>query len=79
MKLSFSWYVTCINWLSSRDSNMIGVLTIRSSSWIFGLNTVEIVMGLKKEFGITVEEYSAQSIITVQDDADLIEKFKDNA
>ncbi|XP_022143224.1 acyl carrier protein 1, chloroplastic [Momordica charantia] len=37
------------------------------------LDTVEIVMGLEEEFGITVEEESAQSITTVQDAADLIE------
>ncbi|CAH9080479.1 unnamed protein product [Cuscuta europaea] len=37
------------------------------------LDTVEIVMGLEEEFGITVEEESAQSIATVQDAADLIE------
>ncbi|KAK8541911.1 hypothetical protein V6N13_137508 [Hibiscus sabdariffa] len=37
------------------------------------LDTVEIVMGLEEEFGITVEEDNAQSIATVQDAADLIE------
>ncbi|OAY44139.1 acyl carrier protein 1, chloroplastic [Manihot esculenta] len=37
------------------------------------LDTVEIVMGLEEEFGINVEEESAQSITTVQDAADLIE------
>ncbi|KAM7256383.1 hypothetical protein ACFE04_012124 [Oxalis oulophora] len=37
------------------------------------LDTVEIVMGLEEEFGITVEEESAGSILTVQDAADLIE------
>lgn len=36
---------------------------------------VEIVMGLEEEFGISVEEESAQSITTVQDAADLIEKL----
>ncbi|XP_022722487.1 acyl carrier protein 1, chloroplastic-like [Durio zibethinus] len=39
------------------------------------LDTVEIVMGLEEEFGITLEEESAQSISTVQDAADLIEKL----
>ncbi|KAM0021846.1 putative Acyl carrier protein (ACP) [Helianthus debilis subsp. tardiflorus] len=39
------------------------------------LDTVEIVMGLEEEFGITVEEESAQNIATVQDAADLIEKI----
>ncbi|KAD7478468.1 hypothetical protein R6Q59_007909 [Mikania micrantha] len=39
------------------------------------LDTVEIVMGLEEEFGITMEEESAQSIATVQDAADLIEKL----
>ncbi|XP_042025853.1 acyl carrier protein 1, chloroplastic-like [Salvia splendens] len=37
------------------------------------LDTVEIVMGLEEEFGICVEEESAQSITTVQEAADLIE------
>lgn len=36
---------------------------------------VEIVMGLEEEFGISVEEESAQSITTVQDAADLIDKL----
>lgn len=36
---------------------------------------VEIVMGLEEEFGISVEEESAQTIATVQDAADLIEKL----
>ncbi|KAF9670029.1 hypothetical protein SADUNF_Sadunf13G0026000 [Salix dunnii] len=39
------------------------------------LDTVEIVMGLEEAFGISVEEESAQSITTVQDAADLIEKL----
>ncbi|ESR32927.1 Acyl carrier protein [Citrus sinensis] len=39
------------------------------------LDTVEIVMGLEEEFGISVEEESAQTISTVQDAADLIEKL----
>ncbi|OVA15077.1 Acyl carrier protein (ACP) [Macleaya cordata] len=39
------------------------------------LDTVEIVMGLEEAFGICVEEESAQSIATVQDAADLIEKL----
>lgn len=32
-------------------------------------------MGLEEAFGITVEEESAQSITTVQEAADLIEKL----
>ncbi|KAK8684583.1 hypothetical protein V6N13_040605 [Hibiscus sabdariffa] len=39
------------------------------------LDTVEIVMGLEEEFGISVEEENAQNIVTVQDAADLIEKL----
>ncbi|EEF45474.1 acyl carrier protein 1, chloroplastic [Ricinus communis] len=39
------------------------------------LDTVEIVMGLEEEFGISVEEETAQSIVTVQDAADLIENL----
>ncbi|CAA2968849.1 acyl carrier 1, chloroplastic-like [Olea europaea subsp. europaea] len=41
------------------------------------LDTVEIVMGLEEEFGISVEEESAQSITTVQEAADMIEKLKE--
>jgi len=37
------------------------------------LDTVEIVMGLEEEFGIAVEEENAQTIVKVQDAADLIE------
>lgn len=39
------------------------------------LDTVEIVMGLEEHFGISVEEETAQSIATVQDAADMIEKL----
>ncbi|KAK7303162.1 hypothetical protein RJT34_14063 [Clitoria ternatea] len=39
------------------------------------LDTVEIVMGLEEEFGISVEEESAQSITTVQEAADMIDKL----
>ncbi|KAL9275488.1 Acyl carrier protein 1, chloroplastic-like protein [Drosera capensis] len=39
------------------------------------LDTVEIVMGLEEEFGISVEEESSQDITTVQEAADLIEKL----
>lgn len=39
------------------------------------LDTVEIVMGLEEEFDISVEEDNAQTIATVQDAADLIEKL----
>ncbi|GMY26623.1 acyl carrier protein 1, chloroplastic-like isoform X2 [Fagus crenata] len=39
------------------------------------LDTVEIVMGLEEEFGISVEEDSSQNITTVQEAADLIEKL----
>ncbi|KAK3417795.1 hypothetical protein EUGRSUZ_H03763 [Eucalyptus grandis] len=39
------------------------------------LDTVEIVMGLEEEFGISVEEESAQTITTVQEAADMIEKL----
>ncbi|KAJ0980704.1 hypothetical protein J5N97_008959 [Dioscorea zingiberensis] len=37
------------------------------------LDTVEIVMDLEENFGINVEEDSANSIVTVQDAANLIE------
>jgi acyl carrier protein len=39
------------------------------------LDTVEIVMGLEEEFGISVEEESAQSITTVQEAADMIDNL----
>ncbi|XP_073124704.1 acyl carrier protein 1, chloroplastic-like isoform X2 [Henckelia pumila] len=39
------------------------------------LDTVEIVMGLEEAFGISVEEESAQSIATVQEAADMIERL----
>ncbi|XP_028781458.1 acyl carrier protein 1, chloroplastic-like [Neltuma alba] len=39
------------------------------------LDTVEIVMGLEEEFGISVEEESAQKITTVQEAADMIEEL----
>ncbi|KAK9276777.1 hypothetical protein L1049_006313 [Liquidambar formosana] len=39
------------------------------------LDTVEIVMGLEEEFGISVEEESSENITTVQEAADLIEKL----
>ncbi|KAG2585604.1 hypothetical protein PVAP13_6KG401500 [Panicum virgatum] len=39
------------------------------------LDTVEIVMGLEEEFQISVEESSAQSIATVEDAAELIDKL----
>ncbi|KAL4302967.1 hypothetical protein GQ457_10G014210 [Hibiscus cannabinus] len=42
------------------------------------LDTVEIVMGLEEEFGITVEEDNAHNITTVQDAADLIEELCSN-
>ncbi|CAN4086577.1 unnamed protein product [Withania somnifera] len=39
------------------------------------LDTVEIVMALEEEFGIAVEEDNAESIVTVQDAAELIDKL----
>uniref|UniRef100_A0ACD5Y828 Uncharacterized protein n=1 Tax=Avena sativa TaxID=4498 RepID=A0ACD5Y828_AVESA len=39
------------------------------------LDTVEIVMGLEEEFGISVEESSAQAIATVEDAATLIDQL----
>lgn len=36
---------------------------------------VEIVISLEEEFGINVEEDSSQNITTIQEAADLIEKF----
>ncbi|XP_058102980.1 acyl carrier protein 1, chloroplastic [Magnolia sinica] len=39
------------------------------------LDTVEIVMCLEEEFGISVEEESSQNITNVQEAADMIEKL----
>ncbi|CAN6485541.1 unnamed protein product [Victoria cruziana] len=39
------------------------------------LDTVEIVMGIEEEFNISVEEESSQSITTVEEAANLIEKL----
>ncbi|MBA0603169.1 hypothetical protein Gorai_003324 [Gossypium raimondii] len=39
------------------------------------LDTVEIVLGIEEEFGVTIKEDNAQDITTVQDAADLIEKL----
>jgi acyl carrier protein len=36
---------------------------------------VEIVMGLEEEFGISVEEESAQTITTIQEADDMIDKL----
>ena len=38
-------------------------------------DTVEIVIGLEKEFGISVKKESAQSIFIILDAANLIEKL----
>uniref|UniRef100_A0A0E0M3Y5 Acyl carrier protein n=1 Tax=Oryza punctata TaxID=4537 RepID=A0A0E0M3Y5_ORYPU len=43
------------------------------------LDTVEIVMGLEEAFKISVEESSAQSIATVEDAAELIDKLVSTA
>ncbi|RHN64214.1 putative phosphopantetheine binding ACP domain-containing protein [Medicago truncatula] len=40
-----------------------------------GFGVVEIVMGLEEEFGISVEEESAQSITTVQEAAYMIDNL----
>ncbi|XP_057780412.1 uncharacterized protein LOC130998982 [Salvia miltiorrhiza] len=40
------------------------------------LDTVEIMMALEEKFGVSVGEGGAESIATVQDAADLIEKVK---
>ncbi|PNX74281.1 acyl carrier protein chloroplastic-like [Trifolium pratense] len=39
------------------------------------LDTVEIVMGLEEEFGLNIEDDSAEDITTIQEAADLIEKL----
>ncbi|KAE8665297.1 Acyl carrier protein 1 [Hibiscus syriacus] len=40
------------------------------------LDTVEIMMALEEQFGVSVGEGGAENIATVQDAADLIEKVK---
>ena len=42
---------------------------------MLGRFQVEIVMALEEEFKITVEEDNAQSITTIQEAADLIDKL----
>lgn len=59
-----------------RFSSSCTNLPLKQLSSLFSCSMqVEIVMGLEEEFGISVEEESAQSILTVQDAADLIEKL----
>ncbi|CAL0330679.1 unnamed protein product [Lupinus luteus] len=58
----------------SEDSSVTGESKF-SALGADSLDTVEIVMGLEEEFGITVEEESAQSITTVQEAADMIDKL----
>nr|AEQ39066.1 putative acyl carrier protein [Wolffia arrhiza] len=59
--------------LALDDTKPLTAETTFSSLGADSLDTVEIVMGLEEEFGITVEEDNSQSIGTVQDAADLIE------
>ncbi|XP_061963481.1 uncharacterized protein LOC133688108 [Populus nigra] len=40
------------------------------------LDTVEIMMALEEQFGVSIGEGGAENIATVQDAADLIEKVK---
>ncbi|KAJ0983770.1 hypothetical protein J5N97_002126 [Dioscorea zingiberensis] len=40
------------------------------------LDTVEIMMALEEQFGVSIGEGGAENIVTVQDAADLIEKVK---
>nr|ADB94676.1 acyl carrier protein 4 [Arachis hypogaea]ADB94677.1 acyl carrier protein 4 [Arachis hypogaea] len=42
------------------------------------LDTVEIVMGLEEEFGISVEEQSSENITCIKEAADLIDKLLQN-
>ncbi|KHN20186.1 Acyl carrier protein 1, chloroplastic [Glycine soja] len=58
----------------SDDSKVTGESTFTALG-ADSLDTAEIVMGLEEEFGITVEEDSAQSIPIVQEAADLIEEI----
>ncbi|XP_030465803.1 acyl carrier protein 1, chloroplastic-like isoform X2 [Syzygium oleosum] len=55
------------------DATVIGESNI-SQLGADSLDTVEIVMAIEEEFGILVEEDSAQSITTVQEAADMIEE-----
>lgn len=61
--------------LALADDRVVSGESKFSSLGADSLDTVEIVMGLEEEFGISVEEESAQSITTVQDAADLIEEL----
>ena len=61
---------------------MFVVYVLPCFAWLFWhafqIVQVEIVMGLEEEFGISVEEESAQSITTVQEAADMIDKLLDS-
>ncbi|KAK7348195.1 hypothetical protein VNO80_22745 [Phaseolus coccineus] len=61
--------------LALPDTSVVTGESIFSALGADSLDTVEIVMGLEEEFGISVEEESAQSINTVQDAADMIDKL----
>ncbi|KAF3779557.1 Acyl carrier protein 2 [Nymphaea thermarum] len=61
--------------LALPDASAISAESKFSALGADSLDTVEIVMGLEEEFGITVGEDTAQSIVTVQDAADLIEEL----
>lgn len=52
-----------------------GAPRLAPAHFFCGVSQVEVVMALEEEFGISVEEESAQSIVTVEDAADLIEKL----
>lgn len=54
---------------------LITLLIVDYLRLVFLFMQVEIVMGLEEEFGISVEEESAQTITTVQEAADMIDKL----
>lgn len=68
------------NWtIQPKESALVPVafaLCLKNDTMMNFVATLTLlVMGLEEEFGITVEEDSAQSISTVQEAADLIEEI----
>ncbi|OIT05172.1 PREDICTED: acyl carrier protein 1, chloroplastic-like [Nicotiana attenuata] len=57
------------------DTKVSAESTFNTDLGADSLDTVEIVMALEEEFGIAVEEENSETIVTVQDAADLIEKL----
>ncbi|KVH97904.1 uncharacterized protein LOC112511668 [Cynara cardunculus var. scolymus] len=60
----------------SVDENTVAPATKFADLGADSLDTVEIMMALEEQFGVSIGESGAENISTVQDAADLIEKVK---